>query len=525
MIGGHDAEEGQFPGMIGLTHETGTVEKGLKKSNYGGGILLSVEKDGRGIALTAAHCLKYDLNTVAVHGGSLLWEKPGFTAKVREYYVHPDYAPPLGIDLAVLVLDRVPTGTNTAPALAGPGDERLYAVGSEVTLAGWGPEKLNGVNPEHLKVITLPLVLPSTCNTAGRASNDDFACCKGENGTGSSPGDSGGPVFGGEGDSRRLVAVIEGGIGASIATRVDRQRQWILERRGIHSYVVGSAPVAVTVGPDGRKFVAHAPEGKSGVVSVLGADWTMQMSIEVPGEPSAIIVAPDGARTYVADSQAKLVRVIDTVQNAALGEVKVPTGPTAMAITSDGSRLYVLNGTKVSVVNTATMEVLTSIDLGETLTALAVAPGNALVYVTNAENGEVMVIDTVLNRVIDTWDVYGFGNTSIAAAADAVYIGSNGREVYVRGSDGVEKPGIELPAHRVVKSLALSGAHLYVGYETNNSSNLAQVGVEVFNTQALDEASRTRELGGAPLASLTVTPTGEVLAVNRDVSSISIIQA
>jgi len=525
MIGGHAAADGQVPGMVGLTHETGTVEGGVKKSNYGGGILLSVGQDGRGVALTAAHCLKYDLNTVTVLGDSLLWQKPGFTARVTEYYVHPDYAPPLGIDLAVLILDRVPADAPTAPALAGPGDGGLYAVGGEVTLAGWGPVQLNGENPDDLQVLTLPLVLPSSCKTAGRTSNDDFACCRPENGTGSSPGDSGGPVLGGTGNSRRLVAVIEGGIGASVATRVDRQHRWILDRPGIHSYVVGSAPIAVAAAPDGRTFVAHAPEGKAAAVSVLNRDWTVQASITLQGRPSAIVISADGERAYVADWRANLVRAIDTGQNAVISCVAVPAGPTALAITSDGSRLYVLNGEKVSVVNTATMNVLTSVDLHKQLTALAVAPDGASVYVTNAEDGEVTVIGTAKNAVTATWDVEGFGNTSIAVAANRIYIGSNGQDVDVLDSAGAKQPGIKLPDHRSVKALALSGPDLYVGYETTDSSNLAQAGVQVFTTAAIHAASRTRELGGAPLAALTVTPAGQVLAVNRDVSSISIIPA
>jgi hypothetical protein len=185
--------------MVGLTCQAGTAGEGVKTSNYGGGILLSAGENGRGVALTAAHCLKYDLNTVGVHGGSLLWEQPGFAARVREYYVHPDYAPPLGIDLAVLILDGVLTGAQTSPGLAGPDDAGLYTAGTEVTLAGWGPAMLNGVNPRSLQVLALPLVASSSCPKGDRDCNDGFACCKTDSSHGSSPGDSGGPVLGGTG--------------------------------------------------------------------------------------------------------------------------------------------------------------------------------------------------------------------------------------------------------------------------------------------------------------------------------------
>jgi YVTN family beta-propeller protein len=323
--------------------------------------------------------------------------------------------------------------------------------------------------------------------------------------------------------SRRLVAIIEGGFGASVATRVDVQRQWILGRPGIHSYVVPSRPVGISAAPDGRKFVAHAPDDKPGAVTVFNSDWTVRANIPLPGKPAAIAVSPDGARAYVADWQNSCVRVINTAQNALDGQIAIPASPTVLAVKPDGSRLYVLNHKQVSVVDTVAMQVLTSVRLDARLTAMAVAPDGTRLYVTNADDGEVKIIDTAQNTVTGTWDVGGFGNTAIVATANRVYIGSDGEDVCVRDAAGAEVTEVKLSPNRSAKALALSGTHLYVGYETTNSSNLAQAGVQIYDTQALHGTSQTRELGGAPIAALTVTSAGDVLAVNRDVSSISII--
>jgi hypothetical protein len=132
------------------------------KAHYGGAILIRRNNLGRAVALTAAHCLNYDLNAVTVRGGSLQWHS-GKTAKVREYYVHPEYALPAGIDLAVLILDDSLPEVSLAPALAGQGDDALYLTGSEVTMAGWGPTAINGESWNDLQVLTLPLVDSGGC--------------------------------------------------------------------------------------------------------------------------------------------------------------------------------------------------------------------------------------------------------------------------------------------------------------------------------------------------------------------------
>src|SRR5262245_13195380 len=112
MIGGHNAEPGEIPGMLGLRTEN---------ENYGGAAFIGV-RNGRAVALTAAHCMHYDLNTIVVHGGSLQWKDSPYTARVKEYFVHPRYAPPDGIDLAVLILDNGLPDVAQAPRLAGPDD-------------------------------------------------------------------------------------------------------------------------------------------------------------------------------------------------------------------------------------------------------------------------------------------------------------------------------------------------------------------------------------------------------------------
>lgn len=509
MIGGSNAAEGAIPGMLGLIHNN---------ENYGGAILIGRGGHGRAVALTAAHCLNYDLNKVTVRGGSLKWYSGGRTAAVKEYFIHPDYALPKGIDLAVLVLDGPLEDVPLAPAVAGQGDAALYVPGAEVTMAGWGPEVTNGRNWDDLQAFTLSLVEPESCDREGRASNADFACCR-SGSKKTTAGDSGGPVIGGSGDARRLLGSIEGGKGgASIATRTDKQAAWIGNPRHIHSYVVGSDPAAIAVVPgSGRKYILH----DGGTVSVLHADWSSAGKLEFSGAVRAIVGSPVGKVAYV--TYELIVSAINFETGLAIGSVVISALSSALAITSDGRLLFVSHGNSVTIIDTATMETAGTVNLNFPPSALAVTPDGKRIYVITGEDTEVRVIDFPALSV-SSWDNGGFANTCVAATADHVYVGSNGREVNVRDYKGKQVAEIQLLEYREVKSLALSQRELYVGYETIDSTP-AQAGVQVFDTSHDHQPLRARQLGRAPLGSLTPLPAGGIYAVNRLVSSISVISA
>jgi hypothetical protein len=273
MIGGRDARQDEIPGILGI--RSGTM-------NHFGAALIAVH-EGRAVALTAAHCMHYDLNTVTVHGGSLQWKDSPLTARVTEYFVHPKYAPADGIDLAILILDNDLSGVTPAPHLAGPDDVGYYDLGAELIWAGWGLDGSSEEDPANpgvrrarsspnLQVASLKQVSPGTCRTMeGEQLNANFACCRSPNEAHTMAGDSGGPVL--SPDHSKLVGVVRGSgmYNASIATRVDRHLQWIRDPGRVHSYVVDSHPTAIIMRPDGRKYITHADDEESGKISVRDA--------------------------------------------------------------------------------------------------------------------------------------------------------------------------------------------------------------------------------------------------------------
>lgn len=78
--------------------------------------------------------------------------------------------------------------------------------------------------------------------------------------------------------------------------------------------------------------------------------------------------------------------------------------PSGLAVHPNGSRLYVANGfsTTVTVIDTASHTVVTTIPVGSTPARVAVNPAGTRVYVTKPFDDTVAVIDTATNAVVDT---------------------------------------------------------------------------------------------------------------------------
>jgi YVTN family beta-propeller protein len=110
-----------------------------------------------------------------------------------------------------------------------------------------------------------------------------------------------------------------------------------------------------------------------------------------------VTVSPDSAHTYVTTNSADgTVTVIDTATNTVSTTIPVGPRPVGVAVSPDGAQLYVTNsddGT-VSVIDTATNTVSTTIAVGSSPLWAAVSPSGTRVYVTNSGDNTISVIST-----------------------------------------------------------------------------------------------------------------------------------
>jgi len=124
---------------------------------------------------------------------------------------------------------------------------------------------------------------------------------------------------------------------------------------------------------------------------------------------------------YITNSDSNNVSVIDTSTNTVLTTVGVGSFPGGVAVNPAGTRLYVTNffpfENSVSVIDTTTNTVLTTVAVGRDPMGVAVNPAGTRVYVANFTDdgfGDVSVIDTASHTVVATVPVgiepVAFGN-------------------------------------------------------------------------------------------------------------------
>jgi YVTN family beta-propeller protein len=134
--------------------------------------------------------------------------------------------------------------------------------------------------------------------------------------------------------------------------------------------------------------------------------------------------AEAGVSAYVTDLGTNSVDVLDTTTNTVTGSIPVGNSPQYDAVSPDGTRVYVSNsgdGT-VSVIDASSQTVVATIPVGSGPGSLVVSPDGQSVYVSDA-NG-ISVIDTVTDTVAST--IVGGGTLALNAAGTELFVGSGG---------------------------------------------------------------------------------------------------
>lgn len=79
----------------------------------------------------------------------------------------------------------------------------------------------------------------------------------------------------------------------------------------------------------------------TGIAAAAGASL-VAVAIPVGAEPHGVAVAPDGGHVYVTNISLNTVSVIDTTTNTVVTTIPVGAGPRAVAVTA--RNVYVANG-------------------------------------------------------------------------------------------------------------------------------------------------------------------------------------
>ena len=241
--------------------------------------------------------------------------------------------------------------------------------------------------------------------------------------------------------------------------------------------------------------------------------------IPVQFSPLGVAITPDGKFAYVTNtgvictlcsfSQPPSVSVIDTATYNVVATIAVGQYPAAVAITPNGAFAYVanFNSNNVSVIDTATRTVTSTVAVGTNPLDVAITPNGASAYVTNYTSRNVSVINTATNTVAASIVV---GDPLNGTPASGVAITPNGAFAYVTtpGSNSVSV--IDTATNTVVARVTVGCGPTAVAITPDGGSayvtNACDSTVSVINT-ATNTVVSSVSVGGQPQY-VAITPDG-----------------
>ncbi|KAF4141122.1 Trypsin [Phytophthora infestans] len=216
IYGGSEADASKYPYIVSLRKDK------ADGSTYCGGTLIASQ-----YVVTAAHCVKTDVNTIYASMGSAFGSgsADGEQVKVIEGYRHPMYNKSEHLyDVGVLKLEKK-VSTDSIDLCAADGSDN--EVGSVATVRGWGLTE-NGSQSLVMEELNVKIISNAECNKMYSDRITEGMLCAGEgDGKDTCNGDSGGPLI----ENDVLVGIVSWGgkcgANAGVYTRISHVLDYI----------------------------------------------------------------------------------------------------------------------------------------------------------------------------------------------------------------------------------------------------------------------------------------------------------
>ena len=194
----------------------------------------------------------------------------------------------------------------------------------------------------------------------------------------------------------------------------------------------------VTLAPNGVLFALNTETNT--LYRMRGEGFKVQSSVKVGYRPYATVVSPDGRQLAVSNWGDESVSLVDAESLKELGRIKTGSQPNDMVWAKDG-RLYVANAgsNTVSVIRDGKVAetIRTSLDpkapVGSTPDAVVLSPDGKRLFVANADNNDVAVID-----VADKEESRVLGFIPTGWYPSSLAISPDGRKLFIGTAKGLE---------------------------------------------------------------------------------------
>lgn len=283
--------------------------------------------------------------------------------------------------------------------------------------------------------------------------------------------------------------------------------------------------------------LAYVPNQTGASVAVVDvSNGTVIATVPVGAAPIGVAAAPGGRYVYITQHNADTVAVVSTNTNTVLAQISAGSKPMGVAVSPDGTRLFVTNfltatasgagslwgnGT-LTVVDTATRSVLTTVTVGANPSGVAVSPDGNRVYVANSGAGTLSVVSTATNAVTSTITV-GANPVGVAASPD-------GQRVYVANGGSASVSVIDAAALTVTSTIRVGGHTTGIAVSDDSTrvlvSNAFDNSVSVINAATQAVATTTTTGIGLGPSGVAFVPGGSTgLIANSRGATVSSINA
>ncbi|WP_424359991.1 beta-propeller fold lactonase family protein [Methanocella sp. MCL-LM] len=238
--------------------------------------------------------------------------------------------------------------------------------------------------------------------------------------------------------------------------------------------------------------------------------------------PFTLVVSAAGPYAYITNFGDGTVSVIDTQTNTVATTVAVGSSPIGVAVNPAGTTVYVTNrgGNSLSVIDAATNTVTATVTVGTGPSGVAVNPAGTTVYVTNFGDDTVSVIDAATNTVT--------GTISVGSKPYGVAVNPAGTRIYVTNMVAGTVSVIDAATNAVTDTVTVGegpyGVAVNSAGTTVYTANYDDNSVSVIDA-ATNAVTDTVTVGDNPFA-VAVNPAGNTIyAVNSEGSSMAVIDA
>ena len=285
-----------------------------------------------------------------------------------------------------------------------------------------------------------------------------------------------------------------------------------------------------TLGPDTDTFTFRVSDGKLAVdvpvtVTIAPSQLVSGSTANVGPDPAGVAVSADGSRAYVTNRTANTVSVVDTATNTVISTIAVGSSPAAIALLPNGTRAYVTNsgaGT-VSVVDTATNTVVATVKVGLNPTGITVNADGTRVWVANSGANTITKINTATNIATATLKI---SNSATLTNPVDIALSTDGRYAYVALQNSNAIAVITL-ATNTVSTFGAGTSPVSVTAGTNSLEMVYVTGLDGTVTVLYPSGSSVRAsvATSGPATSAALSADGSTLLVTHTNGSVTAIDA